>query len=196
MVSDDSRLKKVFPLPPMICYRRGKNLREVICRAKLPPARARRTDTGFKRCRKAACSLCPYTGLRQGQILKSVKVSSTGEELPVRGSITCQTPNILYLGTCTKNDRVCPEQPQYCGETGKTAEERFVGHRNTIVQACHQGSHLPVSEHFQGPGHNISDFRFTPIEKIYSSNIFVRKAREKHMINQLNLIDNGLNKKL
>ena len=105
-------------------------------------------------------------------------------------------PNILYVGTCVKNDQVCSDQPQYCGETGKTAEERFVGHHNTIVQLCHQGSPLPVGEHFQGPGHSISDFRSNPVEKIHSKNIFVRKARERHMINKFNFIEHGLNRKL
>ena len=146
--------------------------------------------------REGGCRLCPFTGLRQGKVLKSVKISSTGEELVMKGTISCQTSNILYVGTCVKNDRVCSDQPQYCGETGKTAEERFVGHRNTIVQLCHQGSPLPVSEHFQGPGHSISDFRFTPVEKIDSKSIFVRKARERHMINKFNFIEHGLNRKL
>ena len=90
----------------------------------------------------------------------------------------------------------CPSRPQYAGETGCTAEERFVGHRNTIVQACHQGTSLPVGHHFQQPGHSVSDLVFTPVERIYSNNIFVRKAREKNLINTLDLIEHGLNKQL
>ena len=42
----------------------------------------------------------------------------------------------------------------------------------------------------------MTDFQFTPIEKIFSENIFVRKARERNLINKLDLIDQGLNKKL
>ena len=115
----------------MICYKRGRNLREEVCRAKLPAARLSRTEEGFKRCGRAACRLCLFTGLRQGEVLKNVKISSTGEELSIQGKLTCLTSNILYIGSCLNNDSVCPDHPQYCGETGKTAEERFVGHRNT-----------------------------------------------------------------
>ena len=80
-------------------------------------------------------------------------------------------------------------------DTGKTAEERFVGHRNSIVQACQAATSLPVGEHFRSAGHSVTDFVFTPVEKI-SGGVFVRKAREKRLINKLNLIDSGLNRKL
>ena len=67
MVSDDMRLLKVFPEPPMVCFTRGKNLREEICQAKLPPTRlARPVEDGFKRCGRAKCRLCPYTNLNPG----------------------------------------------------------------------------------------------------------------------------------
>ena len=197
MTEDDRRLKEVYPDPPMACFTRGKNVREELCRALLPPARmGRQLEDGFKRCGRASCRLCPYTNIRQGSVLKSVKISSTGEDMAIKGNITCTTANIIYIGTCQKGDRTCSGNPQYCGETGKTAEERFVGHRNTIVQACHDQTNLPVGQHFREAGHSISDFVFTPVERIFSKNVFVRKAREKHMINQLNLISDGLNRKL
>ena len=41
----------------------------------------------------------------------------------------------------------------------------------------------------------MTDFVFTPVEKI-SGGVFIRKAREKRLINKLNLIDSGLNRKL
>ena len=69
-----------------------------------------------------------------------------------------------------------------------------MGHRNT--KPNHDQTSLPVGQHFREAGHSISDFVFTPVERIFSKNVFVRKAREKHMINQLNLIIDGLNRKL
>ena len=93
-------------------------------------------------------------------------------------------------GTCP--DRLQYARNQYCGETGKTAEARFVGHKNSIVQQCHEGTSLPVGEHFQNVGHSLPDFRFTPVEKIFS----VRKARERMWINNHDLIRSSLNKKL
>ena len=134
--------------------------------------------------------------MNRGEVKKEIKISNTGENLDIRGHITCTTSNILYILTCSKNDRTCPDMPQYCGETGQTAEQRFCGHRNTVVQACHQDTKLPVGEHFQKAGHSVSDLIFTPVEKIYTDNVFVRKAREKLLINKLSLCDQGLNRKL
>ena len=88
------------------------------------------------------------------------------------------------------------DHPQYCGETGKSAEERFTGHRDTITQQCHINTTLPVGEHFRMPGHSVSDMVFMPVERIFSSNVFVRKARERNLINQLDLFSNVLNRKL
>ena len=78
----------------------------------------------------------------------------------------------------------------------KEGEERFAEHRNTVTQDYHQGTTKPVGAHFQEPGHSVAEMRFTPIEKIQSKNIFVRKCREKRLINQLDLIRLGLNRKL
>merc|ERR1711895_228349 len=36
-----------------------------------------------------------------------------------------------------------------CWSPFSAAEDIFVGHRNSIVQACHQGTSLPVGHHFQ-----------------------------------------------
>ena len=126
---------------------------------------------------------------------KSVLVRSTGEELPIRGKLSCKSSNLLYMVSCEMGVSY-PDKNQYVGETGQTGEERFAEHRNTVVQWCHQGTSAPVGEHFQSAGHTVSDMRFTPIEKIYSTNSFVRKIRERRLINQLDLIREGLNKKL
>ena len=140
--------------------------------------------------------MCPFTGLRSGQVQKEVKLSGIGEELPIRGKLTCQSSNLLYLVTCVKGPPTCPDHSQYAGETGQTAEERFAQHRNTVVQFCHQGTDKPVGKHFQGVGHTVSDMTFTPVEKIFSNNVFVRKARERQIINNCDLIRKGMNKKL
>ena len=155
MLDDDQRLSQVYPNPPMVCFRRGRNIRESLCQARLPPARVNRQEGGFRRCRRSQCRLCPYTNLGPVQVPKSVQISSTGEELPITSHLTCLTTNLIYIGSCVKGDRTCPDKPQYCGETGKSAEERFVGHRNSVVQLCQEGTNLPVGHHFRGVGHSV-----------------------------------------
>ena len=156
----------------------------------------RETEEGFRRCGKSGCRLCPFTGLRPGEVQKQIMVTSTGEELPIKGKLTCKSSNLVYMITCAKGGPTCPINVQYVGETGQTGEERFAEHRNTVTQDYHQGTTKPVGAHFQEPGHSVAEMRFTPIEKIQSKNIFVRKCREKRLINQLDLIRLGLNRKL
>ena len=78
---------------------------------------------------------------------------------------------------------------------GRTAEEIFVGHRSSKVQACQTTTTLPVGEHLRSAGHSVSDFLFTPVERVYGG-VFIRKARERLLINKLDLIKSGLNRKL
>lgn len=195
MVGDDNRLLQVFPEPPMVCYRRGRNVRDILVQARLPPARIRRHEDGFKRCMLPSCRLCPYTGLNPGEVAKSVTISHTGEEVPIKGELTCQSSNLIYMLWCDKEDRTCPTRDQYCGETSKTGEDRFIGHRNSIINNSDRGLLLPVGEHFRRDGHSVADLVFRPVEKIFGGD-FVRKSREKMYINRYQLIDNGLNRRL
>ena len=73
----------------------------------------------------------------------------------------------------------------FLGESGQTAEQRLVGHINTINLDCHHLTTAPVGRHFRdSPGHSHSDVRFTPFEKIKSRDPFIRKARERNLINK------------
>ena len=192
MISEDSRLKAVFTEPPMVCFKRGKTVKEHLCTAKLPPLRRslRPQEDGFRRCNAFGCRLCPFTGLRGDEVQKFIRIHTTGEDLQIRGRLNCKSKNVLYIITC-KKDRI-----QYAGETGTSAEERFVRHRNTVVQSCYQGTELTVGQHFQSSGHSVSDLVFTPVEQIFSKNIFVRKVREKKLINHCDLLRRGLNRNL
>ena len=129
------------------------------------------------------------------RVVKEVTVSHTGQKIPIKGHITCQSHNVIYEGHCNKEDRTCPNRAQYVGQTSKRAVDRFVSHRNTIKQQCHAQSTAPVAVHFRGPGHSLSNFVFTPFEKCYGSDQ-VRLDRESMYIQLFGGIENLLNKDL
>ena len=58
----------------------------------------------------------------------------------------CQTEGVLYKLDCTVQgcNEIC-----YVGESMKRAEERFVGHLNSINLDCYENSNLPVAHHFR-----------------------------------------------
>ena len=193
MLESDQRLKEAFPEPPMLCFRRPPNIKDIVCRAKLPPKRSHTTRNmkpGFRRCKKPFCRLCPYSGLEPGEVSESVTIAHSGAVIPIKSVLDCQTENLIYELHCKKD--LIP----YIGETSKTAEARTIGHLNTILQDCHASTKTPVGQHFRSAGHSHTDLQVTPFEKIHSRNPFVRKAREAYLIDRHELLTKGLNKKL
>ena len=67
--------------------------------------------------------MCLFTeeGTNRGGIVKSVRISNTGEDSVIRGRMNCNTSNLLYIITGRKCDRTSPDVAQYGGETGKEA---------------------------------------------------------------------------
>ena len=66
--------------------------------------------------------------------------------------------------------------------------------------ADHRGyvNNLDVSqatgEHFNSPGHSLSDLSIVILEKVRSSDDLYRKEREKYFIRKFNTYYNGLNR--
>ena len=184
----------------MVCNSRPKNLKDDLIRARLPPKNRkskRRKADGFYPCWEFGCHLCPFTGGNKKQrVIKEVKISKTGEMIPIKGVITCKSENIIYDLHCTKEDRTCPHRPQYIGTSGKSGETRFRGHKATVTQECHKNTKTPVGSHFRQPGHSLSDLEFIPFEKCYG-NEQIRLARESMYIQLFGTMEfPGLNQKL
>ena len=73
MVKQDKYLEEVFQEPPLTAYRRQRNLRDILIKAKVPPApslRPKRDLFGMSKCGKS-CTTCPY--VKEG---KTVKVNN------------------------------------------------------------------------------------------------------------------------
>ena len=65
-------------------------------------AGGREARSGVTRCSKgqgrSGCSACPFMTERPNQVIRSVKISNTGQEVLVEGSINCKTRGgYLYL---------------------------------------------------------------------------------------------------
>ena len=167
-------------------------------RAKLPRTTGRRSarkkPDGFFKC-LGFCRLCPYTGDPRERVIKEVTVSHTGEKIPIRGHITCQSTNVIYESHCQKEDRGCPNRDQYVGQTSRRAVDRAAQHKATITQQCHAETTAPVGVHFRSPGHSLADFVLIPFEKCYSSRL-VLEARESMWIQRFGGLDNLLNVEL
>ena len=166
----------------MVAYRRPKNIKDRIVRAKVPAiySRPKRNTPGMKKC-PYNCLTCPY-------VLPGKEVKSTATQVThqIERSVNCQTSNIVYCIKCVK----CQEQ--YIGESEKTLAIRFGKHRSYVN--CKQEDKA-TGAHFNLPGHQLSDMRVSIIEKVYSNDPMMRKVRETHHIRKFNTKYKGMNRK-
>ena len=151
----DPHLKEIFPLPPMVAYKRPENIRDKIICSKVPPLkseRPKRKQSGCKKCNK--CNICPYV-----ICCKNVKSSATNVNVEITEDVNCLSKNIIYCITCQK----C--QMQYMGETGRQAKDRFKEHIGYVENLQLEKA---TGMHFNLPGHSVSDMQFVILEKNYS----------------------------
>ena len=91
-----------------------------------------------------------------------------GEEVKVKGRLTCTSTNVVYCITCRRGGRICPTHPQYIGETGKQVKERARGHRGTVTQQCQENTTAPVGINFRGKVTVFVTSRSSPLKELYN----------------------------
>ena len=120
----DPRLKDIFPVPPLVAYKRPPNIKEKLIRAKVPKINSykpRRNLPGMKKCLN--CSVCPFVSVG-----KTVKSTANNTKIDINTSVSCTISNVVYLIGCKK----CTQQ--YIGETERTVKERFLEHKGMWPQ--------------------------------------------------------------
>ena len=164
------RLRTAFPSPPLIAFRRPKNLKDLLVRAQLTSAR--RETPGNFRCGSVRCKTCPI--LLTTDVFTS---HTTGEQFKVKGRASCKSYNIIYLIQC----RRCGHQ--YVGETGQPLHNRVNGHRFDILH--HRTNESPVAAHFNSTLHTVEDLTIMVIDQLFDQDPTLRKLRESRWIRAL-----------
>ena len=143
-MTSDPQLKEVFPLPPMVAYKRPENIKDKLIRSKVPAiqsVRPKRKQPGMTKCRN--CRICPYVNN-----CKVVKSTATNLNVEISQEVNCQTKNVIYCITCKK----C--KMQYIGETERTLVERFSEHLGYVHN---EHVNQATGWHFHLKGHSVSD---------------------------------------
>ena len=180
MVNQDQYMKRVFPLPPLTAYKRQKNVKDFVVKARVAPkeGNSRRVVKGMRKCGK--CSICPY--IREG---KSVKINQFSWK--ISKSVDCNSSNIVYAIQCNKDN--CRQS--YVGESGRSLRQRFLNHKGYVEN---QTRSQATGFHFNLPGHSKNNLTITIIEQVRKVDPCYRKEREKFFINKFNTFHNGINK--
>ena len=185
----DPYLKQVFPEAPLVAYRRQKNLKDHLIRAKFPPigkTRNQRHLNGLKRCSKS-CLICTY--IKKGQEIKENSFT-----WKINQRVTCQSNNLVYMIICNKESCQLKNkyQQKYIGETERKLKDRICEHIGYINT---KKTDKATGNHFNLPGHTISDMKVTVLENIHKSDPEYRKERGTYLIRKFNTFYQGLNKK-
>ena len=134
-------------------YRRPKNLRDILTRARLPvltteenaQEKTNETETPPPRskCSNPRCRYCP-------RINKTGKIKShtTGRMYTTRMNVDCTSNNLVYCISC----KTCGKQ--YVGQTMNTVKKRFQSHFYLIK---HKKDDHEISRHFNQHDHHLLD---------------------------------------
>ena len=168
MVAQDPYLAEVFPLHPLRAYRRQRNVKDIIVRAKVyQKNRKQRKLKGMAKC-NAPCTACPF-------IMEGSTITKSGKLWEIQKNLNCNSENIVYMIECQKDN--C--RHRYIGQTERKLSDRFSEHRGYVNRKILS---QPTGQHFNSPGHSISDMKITVIEKIKKNDKSYRDERETYFI--------------
>ena len=191
-------VKKIFPKAPRPTHTRGKNIQELLCRAKLPPIRrmntratAENAKNGLTRCNKGlnrpSCVCCPFITSRPNEVVKTVTLFNTGLEIVIEGLINCKTKGgYLYLLWSSK----APAK-QYLGSSSREPRLRLGEHKGDIRN---KRTNKAVAKHFHDTGSTIKDLVFVPFKRVKSTDRLILKHFENKAISDYNMVQAGINR--
>ena len=161
--------KQKFKEKPLVCFRRNKNLRDILGQTRISRnkvVRGKPRTTG--RC--IPCRSRPDTKCCQHIISTEYFTDKTGtKRFDIRQRTGCKSMNAIYLAFCNR----CNNK-QYVGkiETQK-AHRRINKHRNDSKK---EGT-IDIDQHFREPNHSFDDFRMIVIEEITDRNMTKEQIR-------------------
>ena len=183
VMTANPHMKSIFPKPPLVAYKRPPNIGDRLIRAKLPPpppTRPKRVKAGMHKC-NGSCSIFPYV-----KVQKQVKAKHSTAVVQLSKHYDCNTKNIVYILECKK----CGDQ--YIGQTGNSLRGRFLDH---LGYARREELNKSTGDHFNLPGHKMSDMQISVLEQVKEANPYYRECRESFHIEQFNLKFKGINRK-
>ena len=182
LVNLSAVLSKIIPKEPMICYRRPKNLKDHLVRAKLH--RMDEVVVGMFKCEGKRCKVCDSVVV--GNTFRS---TVSGRIFYINHRFNCDSSGVVYLITCKKCEK------QYVGNTVTPFRKRFNNHKSSLnrfgkgqKEICgkHLYSHFYTKEHL-----GIKDLSVMIIDV---TNVYNPTERESFWMEKLcTYIPTGLN---
>ena len=164
VMQSEASLEQCFTSPPLLSFRRPRNLRDILVYGTQKNTSAQDAPFGTHKCLHSRCLT--------GPIVHNITQIQTNSGLKhIRDRFTCDTSSLVYVITCSKSNSV------YVGETGQKLRERMNGHRADIKNK----NNTPVGLHFNAKGH---EPRISGLQKT-AQDTTARRIREKKWIKLL-----------
>ena len=184
LLTPDEEHRRVFPSLPLVGFKRGKSLKDILVRAKLPKVAV---DGSSGKCGGGRCGVCKY--------VEECKQFTDKTELQTYqikgGDLNCNSENVVYLVQC----KTC--KLQYVGSASTKFRLRFNNYKCCHRKYC---SNKPIAQasfhaHFnQLDHHGMEDWSFTLIDK--ASDVDSVRKKESFWQYKLNsFTPHGLNER-
>ena len=108
LLQNDSKTGRIFSQPPLISFKRDKNIGNFLVRSVLKSD----DQPGTFKCARKRCNTCPF-------IHNADKITGPKRSIKITDRFTCTSANVIYCITCTLCKKI------YIGETGRRLGDRF-----------------------------------------------------------------------
>jgi len=184
LLTPNKEHQKVFSNVPILGFKRGKSLQDILVRAKI---RQSATESNCKGCNGKRCKTC--NALKETTTFTNKEKTSSYNIKG--GELNCNSINVIYLLEC----KTCAIQ--YVGSTSTKFRLRYNNYKNAN-RNFNLGKQVPqasLHQHFNQEDHNgANDWIFTLIERAPDINIL--RKRERFWQYKLNTFDpDGLNER-
>ena len=125
------KLKQIFPLSPLISFKRDKNIGHFLVRS----AFQSNNQPGIFICKRTRCTTCPF-------ISNMVKISGPNRSTRITNHFTCISVNVIYCIICTLYKKICK------GQSGRRLADRFREHQRDAEE---NDTSKPVAPYFNLP---------------------------------------------
>ena len=158
LLTSNAHHRKVFPEVPIVGFKRGKSLKDLLVRAKVSVEKE--TDGKSCGCQEKHCELCNFLEEKNTFINKE---GSDTYKIREGLYLNCNSENVIYLITCKK----CTKK-HYVGSCITRFRTRFNNYRSCHRKFYRDRSviHVSFHAHFMLDGHcGIDDWEIILIDK-------------------------------
>ena len=176
ILASDPLTKEAFPEPPLVAFRRDRNLRDTLVHSHLRPAGP---PSGTSPCHRP-CLTCPF-------VFRTSSIRFPKSVFHIHHSFSCVSRNVVYVIACKRCNLM------YIGETGRFLATRFAEHLRDIRN---YGS-SPVALHFNSNSHRGAlDIQVTGLVSCHSGDRQRFSLENRLILNLGTLKPHGINDQL